>query len=97
MITTFHVAVIVGVIMAALLLRLLQSRPIFAGWRSGATVGGIMVNSAGRLVLSAGHTIHVIRIEERLLVLAVHSGGCSLLATLPQQHHGGSQEEGSLE
>jgi flagellar biogenesis protein FliO len=46
--------------------------------------------SAGRLTeviesrgLAPGHTLHVVRVGERVMALATHSGGCTLLDTLP--------------
>jgi flagellar biogenesis protein FliO len=97
MITAAHVAVIVAVVMAAVLLRLHQSHSLFPGRRTDTSGGGIMLSSAGRLIVSPGHTIHVIRVQDRLLVVAVHAGGCTLLASFFQKHPGASPEEGSQE
>lgn len=42
--------------------------------------GSGLLESRGRLVLSQQHTIHLVRIGQRDLVLALHPGGVTLLA-----------------
>jgi flagellar biogenesis protein FliO len=42
-----------------------------------------VLESRGRLVLSQQHTIHMVRIGQRDLVLALHPSGITLLAELP--------------
>jgi flagellar biogenesis protein FliO len=42
-----------------------------------------MLESRGKLVLSQQHTIHLVRIGQRELVLAMHPSGVTLLAELP--------------
>ena len=41
-----------------------------------------MLESRGKLVLSQQHTIHLVRIGQRDLVLALHPAGVTLLAEL---------------
>jgi flagellar biogenesis protein FliO len=41
-----------------------------------------MLESRGKLVLSQQHTIHLVRIGQRELVLAMHPSGVTLLAEL---------------
>ncbi len=36
-----------------------------------------------RLPLSAQHTLHLVRVGDRALLIGVHPGGCSLLESLP--------------
>jgi flagellar biogenesis protein FliO len=47
-----------------------------------------MLESRGKLVLSQQHTIHLVRIGQQDLVLALHPAGVTLLAELPA-HAGG--------
>ncbi|HEV8040231.1 MAG TPA: flagellar biosynthetic protein FliO [Bryobacteraceae bacterium] len=42
-----------------------------------------MLESRGKLVLSQQHTIHLVRVGQRELVLAMHPSGVTLLAELP--------------
>jgi len=41
------------------------------------------LQSRGRLALSQQHSIHVVRVRERELVLALHPSGVTLLCELP--------------
>ena len=43
-----------------------------------------LLESRGKLILSAQHAVHVIRIGERDLALAVHPSGVELLCELPR-------------
>lgn len=45
---------------------------------------GARVASAGRIALTPQHSIHVVRIDGRELVVATHPHGCTLLDTLPR-------------
>jgi flagellar biogenesis protein FliO len=49
----------------------------------GRTNKGLL-ETRGKLALSAQHTVHVIRIGDRDLVLAVHPSGMTLLCDLPR-------------
>ncbi len=42
-----------------------------------------IIESRGRLALSAQHAVHLVRIGDRDLVLAVHPSGITLLCDLP--------------
>jgi flagellar biogenesis protein FliO len=42
-----------------------------------------LLESRGKLVLSQQHTIHLVRVGQRELVLAMHPSGVTLLAELP--------------
>jgi flagellar biogenesis protein FliO len=42
-----------------------------------------LLETRGKLALSAQHTVHVVRIGDRDLVLAVHPSGMILLCDLP--------------
>jgi flagellar biogenesis protein FliO len=47
-----------------------------------------MLESRGKLVLSQQHTIHLVRIGQQDLVLALHPAGVTLLAELPAEAGG---------
>ena len=47
-----------------------------------------MLESRGKLVLSPQHTIHLVRIGQQDLVVALHSSGITLLAELPAKSGG---------
>lgn len=38
-----------------------------------------------RLALSPHHALHLVRVGERVLLIGVHSSGCTLLESLPGQ------------
>lgn len=65
--------------MALWLLR--KKGQIRVGSRKAQRGGGIL-ESRGKLVLSQQHTIHLVRIGQRDLVLASHPAGVTLLAEL---------------
>ena len=50
---------------------------------SSGRAGKGLLESRGKLALSAQHTVHVVRIAGRDLVLAVHPSGITLLCDLP--------------
>ncbi len=41
------------------------------------------LESLERLPLSSQHVLHLVRVADRVLVLAVHASGCSLLESFP--------------
>ena len=43
-----------------------------------------LLESRGRLALGAQHSVHLVRIGERSLVLGVHPSGITLLSELPR-------------
>ena len=47
-----------------------------------------MLESRGKLVLSQQHVIHVVRIGQQDLVLALHPAGVTLLAEIPVKAEG---------
>jgi flagellar biogenesis protein FliO len=52
-----------------------------AQWRPGRRARGIeVVESRG---IAPGHTLHLVRIGNRVMTLATHSGGCTLLEARP--------------
>jgi flagellar biogenesis protein FliO len=51
------------------------------GSRNGQRSSG-MLESRGKLVLSQQHTIHLVRVGQREMVLALHPAGVTLLAEL---------------
>jgi flagellar biosynthetic protein FliO len=66
---------VLGLLWAALWL--LKRRGAIRGRRSQASVGSLA--SCGKLSLTAQHSIHLVRIGDRNLVLAVHPGGITFL------------------
>lgn len=55
---------------------------ISIGGRTSLAARG-MLESRGKLVLSQQHVIHVVRIGQQDLVLALHPAGVTLLAEIP--------------
>jgi len=51
------------------------------GRRSRAGAG--ILESRGRLALTAQHSIHLVRVGQRELVLALHPSGVTVLAEMP--------------
>jgi flagellar biogenesis protein FliO len=54
----------------------------FAQWRSSRP--GRVLEVIESRTLAPGHTLHLVRIADRVLALATHSGGCTLLGEVPQ-------------
>jgi flagellar biogenesis protein FliO len=54
------------------------------GSRKARGEGGVL-ESRGKLVLSQQHSVHLVRIGQRDLVLALHPSGVTLLAELPAE------------
>jgi len=52
------------------------------GFAKGRTQPGLL-QSRAKLTLTAQHSVHIIRIAERDLVLALHPSGVTLLGKLP--------------
>lgn len=73
-------ALVLG-LLAGLLWLLRRPGALAAG--CGPVRGGKKILSrAGRLSLSPHHTVELVRVGPRILVLALHTSGCSLLGTL---------------
>ena len=52
-----------------------------AQWRGGRTAGVIeVIESRG---IAPGHTLHLVRVADRVLALETHSAGCALLEVRP--------------
>ena len=54
-----------------------------AGARPTAARVRLTPERIGRLALGPQHRLELVRLADRVMVLAVHSSGCSLLETLP--------------
>ncbi len=58
-------------------------------WRLGgcarAKKGLRRLEAVERLSLSPHHALHLVRVGERVLLIGVHSSGCTLLDSLPGQ------------
>jgi len=74
------ITIVLGLLWAALwLLRKRGALGIVP--RKASDTGAL--ESRGRLALSQQHSIHVVRVRERELVLALHPSGVTLLCELP--------------
>jgi flagellar biogenesis protein FliO len=49
-------------------------------WRAGRAVHLEVIESKG---LGPGHTLHLVRVADRVMALATHGAGCTLLETRP--------------
>jgi flagellar biosynthetic protein FliO len=76
------VGLVLGLLAAALWLLRRQGLARWRGPRLGRRAAGLM-SPIERLALSPQHSLCLVRIGERALLVAVHSGGCSLLASFP--------------
>ncbi len=50
---------------------------------SGARRSGRRMQAVERIALSPRHSLHLVRVGDRTLLIGVHPGGCSLLDRLP--------------
>ena len=53
----------------------------FAQWRNSRP--GRLMEVIESRTLAPGHTLHLVRVADRVLALATHSGGCTLLEARP--------------
>jgi flagellar biogenesis protein FliO len=51
-----------------------------AAWRGGRPAMTEVIESRG---LAPGHTLHLVRVADRVMALATHASGCTLLETRP--------------
>ena len=67
--------------------------------RVGSTAGGNrrILEKIGRLPLGPHHTLQLVRLADRVLVLAVHTSGCSLVETLNWREIAPPEEAGTVE
>ncbi len=59
-----------------------------AWWRArrrGARPGQGRLETLDRVVLSPQHTLHLVRVGDRALLIGSHPAGCSLLEALPAE------------
>jgi flagellar biogenesis protein FliO len=49
----------------------------------GRARGGKLLEVLESRVLGPGHALHLVRVADRVIALATHSGGCTLLETRP--------------
>jgi flagellar biogenesis protein FliO len=49
-----------------------------AAWRGGRSPMTEVIESRG---LAPGHTLHLVRVADRVMALATHASGCTLLET----------------
>jgi flagellar biogenesis protein FliO len=62
------------------------------GGRTRAKKGLRRLEAVERLALSPHHALHLVRVGERVLLIGLHSSGCTLLESLPGQ--GGDERAG---
>jgi len=53
------------------------------GWRGRGKRCGIQLEAVERLPLSSQHCLHLIRLADRALLVAVHGPGCTLIESRP--------------
>lgn len=78
-------AVLLVLALLAGLLWLLRRRAAPAGGCRTLRGGTKPLARAGRLPLSPHHAVELVRVGSRVLVVALYSSGCSLLANLPAE------------
>ncbi len=87
-----YAQILAGVLVIALLgLALWALRRVPAGGFVLARLrrkDGALLESSERLTLTPQHAIHLVRLGDRAMVVAVHSGGCTLLESRPWQELG---------
>jgi hypothetical protein len=62
------------------------------GWSVAGRKKAERLIALERVTLGPHHTLHVVRFGERLLLLAAHAGGCTLLASSARQEYEASPE-----
>jgi flagellar biogenesis protein FliO len=76
------VGLVFGLLAAALWM--LRRRGITSrGWLPRPRRATARLESLERLALSPQHTLHLVRVADRALLIGAHSGGCTLLESLP--------------
>jgi flagellar biosynthetic protein FliO len=78
------VGVVFG-LLAAALWALRRRGLVRARGAARANDGSPLMEVVDRLALSPQHSLHLVRLADRLLVVATHSGGCSVLRDQPVQ------------
>lgn len=74
------IALVLGLAMALRWWAARVRAPRLAGRRRGAAR---RLEALDRLALTAQHTLHLVRVGDRALLISVHPAGCSLLESLP--------------
>jgi len=78
-------AVLVVLALLAASLWLFRRRGALGGGMRGARGGPKALERLGRLALSPQHAVELVRVGPRVLVVGLHTSGCSLLAALPAE------------
>jgi flagellar biosynthetic protein FliO len=76
------VALVFGLLAAALWVLRRRGLASRGGFLRPRKAGG-RLESLERLALSPQHTLHLVRVQDRALLIGAHSGGCTLLESLP--------------
>ena len=81
----FLSVVFVLAMLAGVLWWLRRKSPVRPGWRFRLRRdrGGARLEVVERLPLTAQHTLHLVRVADRALLVAVHTSGCSLIDSRP--------------
>ena len=77
----FAIALVLALLFACLFW--LRKRGFAYGGRAASHRGGAFLNAVERLPLSPGASLHLVRVGDRALIVAVSPGGCRRLACLP--------------
>jgi flagellar biogenesis protein FliO len=64
----------------------------FPLWRTAPAVARSL-QAAGRLALTPQHSLHLVRMGDRALLVAVHAGGCTLIESAPWREMEACREE----
>lgn len=81
---TLQILLSLCVIGAAIAVRIMAGRNAGQGKAAGRNGPTLMVG--GKLALSSQHTLQLVQVGDRLLVLALYAGGCSMIASFPADH-----------
>jgi len=76
------VAVVLGL---ALGLRFWLARAAWGARRAARRAGPGRLETLDRLALSPGHTLYLVRVGSRAVLIGAHPGGCQVLETLPAE------------
>ncbi len=93
-----YVQLLVAAAVVALAVFLTRRLPGSRFWRAVRPGGrGRWMASVERLSLTPQHTLHLVRVRDRAVLVAAHSRGCQLLGTWPWEGGGAASAEGSPE
>ncbi len=86
----FSVLLVLALLAGALWL-LNRRSSLQLGWRGRRRHRGIGLEAVERLPLSGQHCLHLIRLADRALLVAVHGAGCTLIESRPWREVEGAE------